>query len=316
MNEIFNKDFVTIVRKKGDSYVQEEISTHKMLPETSVSDKIVRESVIARLRKDPSVIVVLEDKGGHCDEHFEYKDFDFSITLVDGKTPSGRMVITYAGEKAYDKNFPTEPEDTIWDSPMEELLSDLTEIMEGIDCECYYFVSKDCPAFEWSEPEEVVDSINGIADLLEGNGYEVERMYTIDCVCEPCLFAHENELLMFGEKHFYGEFYVEMKRVFHGVSPELVRAVVEETLKEYPLVCCHQHIDGSWGFRANLSDDVRKSTFVSLLEEAVAMLREVVEKVEANRNIGEDIIFGPKTYRALFTYEVIDASLKLSKLHI
>ena len=316
MENMFNKDFVTIVRKKGDSYVQEEINTRKMLPNSDASDKKIRESVIARLRKDPSVLVVLEDKGGHCDEHFEHKDFDFAITLIEGETPSGRMVITFAGEKAYDKTFPTKPEESYWDSPMEELLSELMEILDGIDNEFYFFVSRDCPAFEWREPEEVVDNIYSIADLLEENGYEVERMYTIGCVSTPCLFAHENELLMFGEKHFYGEFYIEMKRVFHGVSPELVRAAAEEALKEYPLACCHQHVDGSWGFRAALSDEVRKSTFVSLLEEAVATLRDVVEKVEADRNIGEDIVFGPKTYRSLFTYEVIDASLKLSKLHI
>ena len=85
MENMFNKDFVTIVRKKGDSYVQEEINTRKMLPNSNASDKKIRESVIARLRKDPSVLVVLEDKGGHCDEHFEHKDFDFAITLIEGE---------------------------------------------------------------------------------------------------------------------------------------------------------------------------------------------------------------------------------------
>ncbi len=316
MEQLFSKDSVTIVRKKGDTYVQEEISTRKMLPNSDASDKKVRESVIARLRKDISVIVVLEDKDGHCDEHFEHKDFDFALTLVDGETPSGRMVITYAGEKAYDKTFPTDPEDSIWDSPMEELLSELTEILEGIDSEYYYFVSKDCPAFGCREPEEVVDSLYSIADLLEGNGYEVERMYTIGCVSEPCLFVHENDLLMFGEKHFCGNFFVEMKRVFQGVSSELVMAAAKEALKGHPEASCFKHEDGSWGFRVILSDDVRKSTFVSLLEEAVATLRDVVEKVEDDPNIGEDILHGPNVYRSLFTYEVVDASNKLLKLSI
>ena len=87
-------------------------------------------------------------------------------------------------------------------------------------------------------------------------------------------------------------------------------------MKEHPEACCFQHEDGSWGFRNNLSDDVRKSTFVTLLEEAVSTLRDVVEKVEADRSIGEDMLQSPSVYRSLFIYEVIDASLKLSKLHI
>ena len=317
MENLFNTDFVTIVRKKGDNYVQEEINTRKMLPNSYASDQKVRENVIARLRKDPSVIVVLEDVGDRCDEHFEYKDFDFAITLVDGETPTGRMVITYAGEKAYDTTFPTDPaEESVWESPMEELLSDLTEILEGIDNECYFFVSKDCPAFEWNEPEEVVEDIYGITNLLEANGYEVERLHTIGYVSEPCLIAHENEVLMFGESHFYGNFFVEMKRVFQDVSSEQIKAAAKLALKGHPEACCFQHEDGSWGFRSTLSDDVRKSNVVTLLEEAVANLRDIVEKVEADRNVGEDILYGPRVYRALFTYEVIDASLKLSKLHI
>ncbi len=316
MENMFNKDFVTIVRKKGDSYVQEEINTRKMLPNSDASDKRIRESVIARLRKDPSVLVVLEDKGGHCDEHFEHKDFDFAITLIEGETPSGRMVITFAGEKAYDKTFPTKPEESYWDSPMEELLSELMEILDGIDNEFYFFVSRDCPAFEWGEPEDTVETLFQVHNLLTENGYEVENMHTIGYESEPYLFVHENELLLFGERHFRGQFFVEMKRVFQGISPEVVRAAANEALKEHPGVYCHQHVDGSWGFRTLISDDVRKSTFVTLLEEAVAELRDVVEKVEANQNIGEDTLCGPRIYRALFTYEVIDASLKLSKLHI
>ena len=303
MENMFNKDFVTIVRRK-------------MLPNSDASDKKIRESIIARLRKDPSVIVVLEDDCIHCDEHFVHKDFDFAITLVDDESPAGRMVITYAGEKAYDQTFPTDPEESLWDSPMEELLGELTEILEAIDNENYYFVSKDCPAFEWNEPEEVIDSMYDIHKLLESNGYEVERMHTIGYICAPCLFVHENELLIFGEKHFHDDFFVEMKRVFQGVSPELVRAAAEEAMKVHPEVCFHQHVDGSWGFRTSLSDNVRKSTLVPLLEEAVATLRDVVEIVEAYRGVGEDLLNGPQSYRALFTYEVIDASLKLSKLHI
>ena len=37
MNEIVNTDYVTIVRKKGDSYIQEEISTRKMLPNSGTN---------------------------------------------------------------------------------------------------------------------------------------------------------------------------------------------------------------------------------------------------------------------------------------
>ena len=312
----FPPDAVTIVRKKGDDYIQDAISTRKMLPGSQTSDAKVRENVIEKLRRDPSVIVVLEDRDGRCEETFDHGGFSITVSVQGGEKAAGRLYVNYGVDVAYDKTFQDNPEeDSIGSSLIDEVLCELTLILEAIDREDYSFVSEDCPAFEYRDPGEEAEDLDDIASLLEENGYESERLHTVGFVDEPCLFVHENELLLFGRRHFSGDFFVEMKRLFLCVDADVVKEAVKEAAKGVG-VRCFQYDDGSWGFRGYFMEDVYKSTFVNLLEEAVAELRKVVEMVESSKNIGEEIFDITREVRALFTYEVIDASMKLSHLHI
>ena len=61
MNEIFNKDFVTIVRKKGDNYMQKEISTTRCTPTPTPATK--RSAKASWAASVPfSVIIAMEEK--------------------------------------------------------------------------------------------------------------------------------------------------------------------------------------------------------------------------------------------------------------
>ena len=77
---IFTPDEVTIVRKKGDEYDFEQISTRKKLAGSNISATAARKNIIARLRKDPSVVLVLEDKDGHCEESVERDGFTLTVS--------------------------------------------------------------------------------------------------------------------------------------------------------------------------------------------------------------------------------------------
>lgn len=315
MEKIFNTDYVTIIRKNNGGYSQEDIVTRKLLPGSSTNDKKVRESVIARLRQDPSVMVVMEGKNERCEETFEHKGFTFTLNVQDGELPSGRMQISYAGECAYDQTFPKDPEKSFWDSVLEEMLCELEEILGAIDEEFYYFVRKDCPAFEMREPEDEINDIFTLANMLEENHYEVARLFTVGSVDRPCLFVHENELVMLGKRHFYGSFFVEMKRLYEYMDPEDLESAVREAKKSIYGIQCFRYEDGSWGFRTDLNN-LYKSTFVKELEDSISELRTFISKVESSEGVGKEHDTLSTDYRALFTYEAVEASLRMSKLHI
>ena len=143
----------------------------------------------------------------------------------------------------------------------------------------------------------------------------MERLYTIDYASRPCLFVYENDVLMLAESHFYGHFFIEMKRLFQGARSDTVGNAVKEETKN-SLVDGFQYKDGSWSFRTQFSDDLYKSNFIKLLDEAITNLREVVERVEEHEGVGPEMLNINNEQRSLFIYEVIDASLSLSKLCI
>lgn len=313
--ELLNPGSVTIIRKKGDEYTHESISTRKMLPGTTDGEMEIRKNAIARLRKDPSVIVVLENKRGHCDETFEHEGFNFKVTIIDDDKPFARMKITYDGNTAYEERYVTDAEaDDYYNSAIYKLLVDIEKILYDIDHEAYWFVRADCPGFEPREEEEEVETMYEIAELLKKHSYQYEELHTIGYAAQPLLFVHENEVMMLGERHFSGSIFVEMKRVWDTVDAKIIVKAIESL--DMGWVDCFQYEDGSWGFRTYLDGEVYKSTFEQLLAKAITQLREVVEKLEANNTIGPEVFSITNAQRSLFIYEVIDSSLKLSKLSI
>lgn len=263
MENIFNSEYVTVIRKKGDEYYSEQIATKKMLPGSTMSDKAVKANVIERLRKDSSVIFVLEVKGGQCEETAEHRGFVLTLTLKDGKQAVGQLMVRYNSNKAYAMTFLDDPEEkktSYLQSALEKSVQATIRILCSIDAEDFSFVDDDCPSFVAREPEEEVESMTEVERLLVENNYQVERLYTIDYASRPCLFVHENEIIMLAESHFCGHFFIEMKRLFQGVRTESVANAVKEATKN-SLVDGFQYKDGSWAFRTQFSDDLYKSNY-------------------------------------------------------
>ena len=63
---------ITVVRKKGDEYIQESINTEPVLTGSKLSPEDNRKNVIARLRQDPTVFLVMEPRNGCCEEFKPY----------------------------------------------------------------------------------------------------------------------------------------------------------------------------------------------------------------------------------------------------
>lgn len=317
METIFTPDEVTIVRKKGDEYEFEQISTKKKLSGSNINAATARENIIARLRKDPSVVLVLEDKDGRCEESVERDGFTLTVTLQDGESPSGHLLVTYGDHTAYEKTITnkTAPVETDLHPVVFNTLNTFDMILRYIDEQYYGFVRDDCPGFEREDLGDELESMYEIAETLGENGFEVERLHAIGLVEQPCLVAYENELLLVAEEHFYGTPFVELKRLYDGISRKRISKAAKDATED-SFVEVFQYKDGSWAFRIGLDDELYEKNLVQQIEKAVGELHAVAEEVESCEGIYKDVFDVTTEKRSLFVYEVIDASLELSKLSI
>ena len=321
MEKIFTPGYVTVIRKKDDDYTTVYVTSSKVLHGLDTNENKVREGVIARLRKDPSVVCVLENKMGYCEETFEHKGFVFTVTIREGRgcvQPSCGMQVHYNKELVYENTYEDrkDEEGFIDKTTLDELGSDIRRILQDIDMECYEdFVDEDSVNFQLAEPEQELEDMYEVALLLKENGYEYERLHTIGYVSEPCLVVHENDLVMIAEKHFSGGFFVEMKRILGTKENYRLEDILKHATEALD-VETFQYKDGSWAFRKPIYYELYESNFLTKFEEAVGEIREAIRKVENHAGAYAEDVSPFKTYRDLFTYEVIDQSLALSKLMI
>ena len=314
---VFFTDSVTIVRKKGDWYEKEEINTAPVLPGANIGKDRIRAGVIARLRKDPSVLLVLEDRDGRADERVSFPDgFEMAVSLVDGDTPSGSLTVFHRGEKVYEEEF---TQDSAEDEPQTvqgDLLETVIDLASDIENKDYSFVSDESTHFTAVEPGEEV-GLHDARRILEEAGFQTESVYMVGFLSEPLLFVHENDVILLGSRRFDGRtLYLEMKRLFYGVDRKSVARAVEMVREDCRPVEIFECGDGSWSFRGEMDDDVDADNFLDRLESDVAVLRKAVARVEECEGVGGEPWSIMREQRQLFIHEAIDASVKLKALNI
>ena len=314
---VFNTDSVTIIRRKGDQYCREKINTAPVLPGAAQDRDRIRTGVIDRLRKDPSVILVLEDRGGRADERVTLRDgFEMAVSLVDGETPSASLAFFHRGETAFEDEFTQDPDETGYCTVPGDLIESAIDILSCIDGKDYSFVSDSCTHFARVEPGEDID-IYLAKRILDGEGFQTESVRTVGSCAYPVLFVHENEVVLLGSRRFGGEtLYLEMKRLFVGVLPEVVRGVVEKVRHECRPVEIIERDDCSWSFRLEMDGDTDADNFLENLLSDIGTIREAIARVEGEEGIGEELWSIMEDQRQLFIYETIDSSVKLNNLNI
>ncbi len=319
---VFHTDSVTIVRKKGDTYAREEITTAPFLPDPETSREEYRRSVIRRLRRDPSVVFVLEPKDGVCTERHTLPDGNLLEVRLAGTTfgtdsadaahvpeESAAIRIVRGEEAFYGEDFNGED-----GCLLEELCHELASILECVDAGDYSFLPVDCAGLPRHEPSEFL-GFDGICKVLREAGYQTESVHTVGHVRSPMLFVHGNEVVLLGTHHFSGEDpFVEMKRLFFGVQPEEVRAAVKEVAGKGSLIDVIEWEDGSWSFRATLDDDLDEDNLVDRLLSDLGDIREFIEGIE--EKVGEEPWSIMAAQRQLFIYETVSESIKLARLKI
>ena len=152
---IFFPDCVTIVRKKGDSYIKEVITSSSILSGSNVSPETIRRNVIERLRADSSVSLVLAGKNGECHEEATHPSgFHFIVDAHDGDKPTAKLRINFKDALAYEEDFLQENDDD--PDVLDTLTGTITDLLESIEGEDFSFVEDSCPYFTRIEPEDPV----------------------------------------------------------------------------------------------------------------------------------------------------------------
>ena len=312
---IFCSDCVTVVRKKGDRYMKEDINTTAVLPGGNATSETIRRKTIERLRNDESVFLVLEGKQGVCKEEALHPNgFLFHIEAYEGEKTRASLRLSFKDSIVYAENLVAK--DGEENDVLQDLADDIIDLLECIQNEDYDFVSEDCPYFTRSEPEDPLNLLDA-GELLKKEGYQTERISTVGYMHGPFLFVHENEVILLGSHGFDAEsLFLEMKRLFQGITPRKVTEQIEDVKREFPGIRVIHWEDGSWSFRIDLDEDFCRSNFKEKLLEGINELRKMISTLEDRDGMGCEPWSIVTEQRHLFIYETVDASLKYSKINI
>lgn len=309
------QQYVTVIRKTGDGYVHQDIITTATLPGSGIDAGQNRANTIARLRKDPSVVLVLDNQDGRCEERAVLPDgFEMTVTLDVSGSASASLLVEYEGSRACAKAFFQEDQED-YNTFRNAFLGEILWILSCIDRKDYCFVDEDCPYFEEAESETPL-TLYDVECILRGEGFQCERVKTMDWMSEPCLFICENEIVLVGSYHFAGVLlFVEMKRIFVDRDAGTVSNAVAKFQSNYDIEVVPWH-DGTWSFRKMLDNEMDEDDFLKQLLSSVAELREFINKVESQDGLYQSTGFETDQIRQFFIYETIDTSLKISRLPI
>lgn len=302
MEKIFTPDTVTVIRKKGDDFETAQIPTRKTLRGAKLSDEQAREATISQLKKDPSVIFILEG-----DEH----DFTAKTTLAEGS----ELVLTYQdGQEPVGRVEVTTLKD-------EDSAAGVFYMMHGAandvifhTIECAMSLMVEAEEYDSEVPQKADDKSTVLftfhaREALEEAGRQVEGFLAADVDFEPFMLVHEDDIVLIGSEHFNGYgLFVEVKRLFMGVTDDERQKAADETEAGNDIVAVHCD-DNSWSFRKPLQISSRENLLVEL-ESAINELKQAIVHV-GNEPEGEARI---ELHRQLFTWEVLNAVIKYKQL--
>ena len=314
---ILSNDFVTIFRKSNDIYLEQDISTSKVLSTPDQTPDEIREKVIKRLRMDPSVVLVLEGRDGICDETAQLSSgFKMNVRIEDSDTPSAHIIVLHNGDLAYEANLIAETEDDEADVEY-RLKTKISYILTCIQEEDFSFVSDDCPGFEPVAYEGRI-YMSEAKEILDNEGYQTEEIATMEKFIEaPQLFVHENDVVLLGSIHFSGKvLFVEMKRDFFYAGAKNVSRAIAQIEDLYPSISFIHWDDGTWSFRTLLDDCTNSEDFLEEVSGKISILREVIDKVENDDRVGHLFTCSMELQRQYFIYESIAESVKISQLKV
>ena len=313
------EQIVRVIRKQKLHYVSEEINTAILLPGSQMSAEENRRNTINRLRQDPAVIFILDTDKSPCEEKVSLAEgFAMAVTLDEWSNPVASIRITLHEDVVYEREYEWQEEEEYEDC-IEDFLSDCIWILDCIDRKTYYFLADNHPLYPRHEVIKPADLFDIERMLVEG-GFQTERILTVnETQVNPLLFIHENDVVMVGSRHFTGKnIFVELKRFFDTLSLSSIEKAVEKVREVY-----HPSIldiiywpDKSWSFRMSIESGISTENILSHVMECITTLREVIQRIQLELQYYPSDSYSMFSTRQYFIYEVIDASIKQSRILI
>lgn len=321
MINLLSPNEVTVIRRKDDNYRIHQIYTIPLLAGGASDAARVRANVIERLRKDPSVVLVLEGRDGKCEETAELQDgFSIAVNLYEDPGRESTVTIHHNGKTVFSETYTVDEEFGLFvNSDAKEVTSEIIDLLGLIADKDYSLFENLDPelAAEMDADDEEVDRGFTLFDAkkaLNRGGYETESVCTGEAIT-PFLFVHENEVLLLGSKHFsYGSlFYLDMKRVPVNLEPDAAGRLLGDFRKAIQGIKVIEWEDGSWSFRVDLGWSIDEEDFLARLDAGIRKLGAVADWFLGQRDILYDFN-GPQEKRHLFIHEVIAEYTKLKNL--
>ena len=321
MINLLSPNEVTAIRKKDDNYRIHQIYTIPLLAGGASDAARVRANVIERLRKDPSVVLVLEGRDGKCEETAELQDgFSIAVNLYEDPGRESAVTIRHNGKAVFTETYSVDEEFGLFvNSDAKEVTSEIIDLL-GLIADKDYSLFEDLDpelAAEMEADDEEVDrgfTLFDAKNALNRGGYETESVCTGEAIT-PLLFVHENEVLLLGSKHFSysSRFHLDMKRVPVDLEPDAAGRLLGDFRKEIQGIKVIEWEDGSWSFRVDLGWSDNEEDFLARLDEGIRKLGAVADWFLGQRDILYDFN-GPQEKRHLFIHEVIAEYTKLKNL--
>lgn len=319
MNNIFSTEEVTVIRRKGNFYTTHEIITCPLLSGGLSDEARVRSNVIARLRKDPTVVLVLEGRDGKCEETVECRDgFSIAVNLYEDPGRESVVTVRHNGINVFSETYSRNGYNEFVNSEEEDVLDGLKYLMGLIDDEDYTLFEELDPelAAKMKDGEESEEELTlyDAAKVLDRNGYETESIRTGEVVT-PVLFVFENEVMLLGSRLFAGtgSLYVDMKCIPEDLTRDAAQDILARFRKEVKDIRTIEWEDGSWSFRVDLGWSDDEDNFLSSLNEAFRKFNGVAEWLRRQKDFLYDFN-GPQAKRHLFIHEVIAEHTKLRNI--
>ena len=312
---MYTNDSIIIIRRNGDKIQREDITTATVLMDGNLSAEQNRNKTIERLRQDPTVLFVLEPRSDLCEERASLANgHEMAVTIADGAKREATLIIRREGETLFETNYEWPPDEDDYNC-LEELTDDMIDFIYGVeeDQAWLYNAGYIKPRTEL-KPEEKLSLVDA-EDCIREAGYQTESIH-ITGGYAPILFVVENEVVLLGSKHFSeNNVFVEVKRLYwQGDAAKMER--VDRLLEDFEGIEVIKWQDGSLGFRWEFGSWTRKDKFLRELGLRLAIIRSMLAKIEDREFGREGAGYEMSQVRQLFIYEVMDASLQLSRIQI
>lgn len=312
--ETTNNHPITIIRKRDMEYQLETITCDPIVKDSHITPEQHRQNLLARLHKDTTVAFVMECSEGRYEETADL-DGGFKMTAIveRDEDPVATIIVTYDDEQICRRDYPL---DEYLDEgrPFENFLSDIELILNGIVDEDYFFVDDDCKSFVEVEQDGPQDIFDVLQILRNEDGLPVEMVHQVELGNPPLLFTFENEVVLICSEHFAGQrFFVEMKRLFTFCDRALVEKAISEVFRDSDIKVIPWR-DGTWSFRLPLVESYTKDEFRKQLKKLIDKMQKLIRRVEEMDGLYTSPGLEMNAIRQFFIYEVIDTSIRLSRL--